>query len=404
MKKRLIILSSIALLGLASACNDHKPVKGGEHIEQTVLLYNVDGATSSKANSYKADAISLTAGDGVMSVEKSFSLGLVKPADQDLELKVRVSPTKAKEHMAATNSKYELLPEELISLPEYVKILKGEMMSETANLNVKIDESKIKEGVDYIFAITLGGANEQSIKLSEINNSLVYTLKLSPAGKIEIIKALQMERANYLKVEPRFDKHPNTITVETFINVGKFRNAVDVGDAQISSFWGIEGHGLFRFGDSGLPGNKLQAYGQNISNFEFQENRWYHIAAVFEKGNMIVYVDGKEIAKVPGKNPVLGSSSWFIGRSYNDNRGIQAKFSEFRVWSVARTADEINENMFGVDPSTQGLLAYWKMDKAEGNQIKDLSPNGHNLIHVSQPGIDVNCDIISLKNPIELAE
>lgn len=403
MKKHLIILSSIALLGFASACNDHKPVRGGEHIEQTILLYNVDGATHSKASVYKANAISITAGEDIMAVEKPFALGLVKPAEEDLALMVRVSPIKATEYMTATNTKFEHLPESLIELPKSIKLRKGEMMSETAMLKVKIDESKIKESVDYIFAITLGSEG-QSIKLSEVNNSLIYTLKLSPAGKIEINKALQMERRNYLKVEPRLTESVSNMTVETFLYVDKFRSPADEGDAQISSFWGIEGPGLFRFGDAGLAGNKLQAYGQAI-NFEFQENRWYHIAAVFENNILTIYVDGKQIAKVPNKRPVIASSNWFIGKSYNDNRGINAKYSEFRIWSVARTIDQITENMFGVDPSTTGLIAYWKMDKAEGNKIKDLSPNGHNLVHVSQPGDRaVDCNIIDLKSPIELVE
>ena len=48
-----------------------------------------------------------------------------------------------------------------------------------------------------------------------------------------------------------------------------------------------------------------------------------------------------------------------------------------RVWSVARTADEIWENMYDVDPHTTGLIGYWKFDEGQGNVIRDWTGNGN---------------------------
>ena len=48
--------------------------------------------------------------------------------------------------------------------------------------------------------------------------------------------------------------------------------------------------------------------------------------------------------------------------------------SEVRVWSVARTENQIKQNMLGVNPKSDGLELYFKMDGSEtvnGNKIKD---------------------------------
>ena len=50
--------------------------------------------------------------------------------------------------------------------------------------------------------------------------------------------------------------------------------------------------------------------------------------------------------------------------------------SEVRVWSVARTENQIKQNMLGVNPKSDGLELYFKMDGSEtvtGNKIKDAA-------------------------------
>ena len=51
-----------------------------------------------------------------------------------------------------------------------------------------------------------------------------------------------------------------------------------------------------------------------------------------------------------------------------------------RVWSVARSEQEIWDNMYDVDPKTPGLIGYWKFDEGEGNVIKDWTGNGNDAV------------------------
>lgn len=407
-----ILCATLALVGLASSCQQDA-VEGGKHIQQTALLYQVDGETMSRATTQRAQTIGLSEGDGIEQVDQNFAFGLVRPAEADVQLSLRLDEGEAKAYLTAHKQSMEILPANLVELPTHLSIKKGDMKSETGTLSVRITE-ELQVGVSYIFAVSLDKAHTaqgKAIQLSQVNRSLVYTLKKSPQGQVEITKALQLERPELLKFARspfQSGKYYDNFTIETLISVDKFRNAADAGDAQISTLFGIEGSMLFRFGDAGVPGNYLQAYGQKV-NFEFQTNRWYHIAAVFKAGKMSVFVDGKELITVNNKRAIMnhsGKDPWYVGRSWNTNRGIQAKFAEMRIWEVARSADELTEGMFGVDPSSAGLLTYWKMDSAEGSRVKNIaSLSGADLLHVTQVGErEKPINIVTLPKPIELEE
>lgn len=412
MKRYISILSAILSFALLAPSCRQEVVEGGEHITQTAMLYNVDGESWTRANAYRANSINLSAGDQVNMLEASFALGLVRPAESDTKLTLRLDSEVAKQYLRSQNATMELFPEALVDLPKVVEIAKGSMMSDENKFKIYISEA-IKEGVTYIFAISLDTATpsnpDDCIRLSDVNHSLIYTLKVATQGQVEINKVLQLEREDYIK----FEKHPFTnfnnysnFTIETLVSIDKFRNSSsDAGEAGISTLFGMEGSMLFRFGDASVEPNYLQAYGQRV-NFDFQTKRWYHLAFVFSNGNMIVYVDGKEQVSIPGKRAMIttsGSNAFFIGRSWSDNRGIQAKFAEMRIWEVARTADELTESMYSVDPKSDGLLTYWKMDSAEGNKIKNLAklPNA-DLVHQTQSGRSKNVSITTLDKPIDI--
>ena len=59
--------------------------------------------------------------------------------------------------------------------------------------------------------------------------------------------------------------------------------------------------------------------------------------------------------------------------------------SEVRVWSVQRTAEEIAKNPYEVDPSTPGLIAYWKFNEGTGSQIKDHTGHGNDITASGSP-------------------
>ena len=79
-----------------------------------------------------------------------------------------------------------------------------------------------------------------------------------------------------------------------------------------------------------------------------------------------------------------GDFNFYFGRSYGDShdrsRMFDGELCEARIWSVARTQDELRATMYDVpDPANQpGLCAYWKFDEGTGTVIEDKTGRGNN--------------------------
>ena len=97
--------------------------------------------------------------------------------------------------------------------------------------------------------------------------------------------------------------------------------------------------------------------------------------------------DGERVVGKAAKNQAVtnpentvSSVKRFIGRSYEDTtRQLCGDISEVRIWSVARTQEEIWRDMYDVEqPATKSeLRAYWKFSEGEGNVIHDYSQYGN---------------------------
>ncbi len=133
------------------------------------------------------------------------------------------------------------------------------------------------------------------------------------------------------------------------------------------------GYGLLRADNSYLlfyvAGNSL-----NLAQAPcLVTGRWQHVAGVYDGATLALYVDGE----LRAKTSVLANSSppqyqpnteLFVGRhKYGpDNpftHGIGAKICEARVWSCARTKDEIAQAMaVRLSGSEANLVGYWPLD------------------------------------------
>ena len=68
------------------------------------------------------------------------------------------------------------------------------------------------------------------------------------------------------------------------------------------------------------------------------------------------------------------NSPFFNGKYYDGT------MDEVRIWNVVRSASQIAAfKDFQVDPSTPGLVAYWRLDEGSGDVGFDLTGNGHDM-------------------------
>ena len=107
--------------------------------------------------------------------------------------------------------------------------------------------------------------------------------------------------------------------------------------------------------------------------------QWYHMAAVTGRGGMRFYFNGVQVssnsfegsfaALGPDKDNYLGKSHW------RDNAYFRGQLDEVRVWSVARTQEQINTAMGGpLRGDEEGLVGLWNFDAGDA---ADASPQGH---------------------------
>jgi len=133
---------------------------------------------------------------------------------------------------------------------------------------------------------------------------------------------------------------------------------------------GNEGTLIMRTGDLNHPDNELQMAGSVALQMPdvsvFQLNKWYHVAFTYDAsaGMATLYLNGEKIAdKTVGSLTFDLNERFCIGYAYDydSSRKWNGYMSEVRLWSVARTANQIRENMMFVDSKSDGLVGYWKM-------------------------------------------
>lgn len=128
-----------------------------------------------------------------------------------------------------------------------------------------------------------------------------------------------------------------------------------------------------------------------------RNNRWNHVALVIDGNRQTLYVDGVQKASATS-SAHSGFPAFWDGRLYfGDKNTLNGQVDEVRLWSCARTAEEIKDNYRTpiVNPGKETTLeAYLKMDtyrQGTTTYIKDWA-RGRDAVFVT------GCSKATLKN------
>ncbi|WP_415830532.1 LamG-like jellyroll fold domain-containing protein [Gillisia limnaea] len=98
--------------------------------------------------------------------------------------------------------------------------------------------------------------------------------------------------------------------------------------------------------NSGAPtfrwGNKSVTTSHKVT-----ANRWHHIAAIYNNGNIRLYVDGIRVGNATSTNPAVVNAPAIIGAMYNaDNPDVPVNYfhgwiEEVRLWKIALTEEQL---------------------------------------------------------------
>ena len=316
-----------------------------------------------------------------ISTENPTSIGLSVTASCKVESEVtvntEVNAAKVEEYNKKEGTSYKLLPENTYKFSSTeLKIEQGEHVSKSLELTIQ-NLDKFEPEVTYLLPVSI----------VQVQGGGLSVLEASRTVYIIVSKPLRTYAANissrYFKIP--FENHPSSLKLsqlsyEARVCVNKFQQY----SPYISTVMGIEGHFNFRFGDVTIKPNQIQIAGDGVETTvptELVAGKWYHLAAVFDAATVKISVNGKlEISKATTAPWIelrdeQKSRGFYIGRS-EGGRPLNGSISEVRVWNKALTAKEIINNMCGVNPLTDGLLAYWRINEGEGNIIHDVTGHG----------------------------
>ena len=325
--------------------------------------------------------------DDIVSDSRPISARLALPAPEDVTVTFEGRPDLAARYNMVYGDNAVGLPAEYFSIPEKViSIGKGNVTGNDIVVNFT-NTNELNGDLRYVLPVTV--ADIQGISLLESTRTVYFVFK--GAALINVVADIS---EMYFPVNWSSSVNVSglkTITVEALVRSSDWE--AGRGNA-LSSVFGIEGNFLIRIGDADRPRNQLQLVNPN-GNWPSPNaapglpvNEWIHIAVVWDAttGERIYYQNGEVVAS---DNAASGSvslnSGCYVGKSYDDSRWLPGEISELRIWNIQRTQEQIASSMYTVDPTTPGLLAYWKFNEGSGNVINDATGNGTNLTGEGTP-------------------
>ena len=219
----------------------------------------------------------------------------------------------------------------------------------------------MEEGKSYLLPVRIQSSSLPAIAGSDI----IYFIITKP---VQIKKVAQFQ-SNYIRIPLASGTMFTSVTYEALIYISQFGSN--------NTIMGNEGILILRIGDTALPGGHndwIQIAGskQYHSTQAFEKGKWYHVAFTYDQpsGKTAIYINGSKAAESTWDTPSFdlastGSGGFFIGKVANfmwGERPFYGYMSEVRLWTVARTENQIKQNMLSVDAYSDGLAAYFKLN------------------------------------------
>lgn len=356
------ILAGMALGALVlTGCND------AEYDTLSNQAYILQ--TNTNANS----SLKLTVGAEVATTTLNVRLSDV--ANVESSYRLVYDTAVVNEYNRLNETPYASLPQESFSLSsEETTIEAGASVSTPITLTVPPYSEALKaSGKKYAIGFRLENTSGNASVLPS-GSKIVYIL-----DQVVIQPVVVLDQSHYVS-QNLVKNYPLTEwTVE--MNINKHILYTEVGRGNNQAIFGAGPDEIYiRFGDAPIEGNRLQikTQGTQMNSLAlFNEHTWYHLAFVCTGTKLYLYVNGQldNSMDLPGKTTNVNSinicspSTYWLGN---------AMYSEVRFWQRARSQAEIANNMYACDPTTPGLITYYKMNEGEGYSFRDASGNGNN--------------------------
>lgn len=262
-----------------------------------------------------------------------------------------------------------------------VRLGKKPVLTNADNIAVKqTQRTLVRDGLDtgvvYYWQVTARDAR------GHVKNSPVWSFKVVDADFAIVVNE------DYLSVPPneKLNLSGGSFTLEAWIKPSDFSG--------IGFFWILDkgnSNGLMDYLvgiDRFYKNGRLRFITRSLANditgtTVLDTGQWYHIAVVqdVEQAKVRLYVNGilENEATLQGSRVINNDSLMIAGRF--GATGIPGEYfhgalDEIRIWNVARTQAQIQDNMTKYISYTQkGLVAYWGFNEGSTSRINDKTAN-----------------------------
>lgn len=220
------------------------------------------------------------------------------------------------------------------------------------------------------------------------------------------VRALNPSTTSEWSATQRFTTSPSC-SGSALVFDGKDQRATDAtltwnGGAVTVEYWTyvkratLKQSTTFMVGENDNSGNRFQAHapwedgnlywdygnigdkGRISASFSRYFDQWVHLAFVSDGSAFkAIYINGELAASGAEASAPTGLKKLTIGGMIG-NGAFNGSVDEFRIWNVARTADEIRSSMFRRAPrgsEASKVVGWWRMDENAGTTSKDAVKN-----------------------------
>ena len=372
--KKYILIFGAAALSLAACTQKADHFDYGQEI---AVITGTDASPVSK-DQILADEIPIS---------YNFSVSLTGIAEEDVDVHISYDSLAVARYNDLNKTSYAAVPRNTFVInDEYVTIKKGTATSPMTSVTLR-DNSFIQEGVNYVIPLSVAYMNGGKAGILESSRNLFIRI-----GKTMETFSLEI---------------PNIGVYSTY-NLGAGYNLGDNWTLEIKAHpynmksrgsdqlcrlacWNEDGGGqvLLRFNENGKPWKTLDIVSVNgryvtgattadaSGEGVFNVNQWYMISIVWNGSDMSVYINGEK--DTPWQNTISGSQAFNLNRfeigmswgGYGSSQSYTGRMAEMRIWNIARSASDIASTQCSVDPKSEGLVGYWKMNEGEGHVFHD---------------------------------
>ncbi len=365
---KIAALCGVALVGGLTACNDaeYGPLGCHAYISESV---------SSSSHSTKV----VITDEGVYA---DVTVCLSEAATQDVTFRFEVDEEVLNQYNAKQASSFVTLPEAGYEMEREVTVKAGTYGAVATKIYIKpLTEDLI--GESYAIPLRLVSV-DGAVPVTSTTATYVVTTEAV------ITSSYPMFNGSAGLYAEGFSANLPQFTVECRFQVSDTAN-------RNRAVFTNGGSVLLRFEDpqaaqDGVPAHSLvQFQGQdwymNPTDY-FRTDQWQHLALTYNGTAVTLYVNGAFAGTKEGVcAPEFAAAAWFGGDAGGGHgtgdsswwAGCKILCSELRIWSYARSASQIQNNMTTVSARSEGLVAYWRMNDGAGQEFEDYTGNGYTL-------------------------